>query len=77
MTEHHRKHPPVVVLPPTVVELEIAEELTGKIEKTRFELEKMRRFQPDVKPWDVGPETRALAELCLVLFNGSEFLYVY
>ena len=35
------------------------------------------RFQPDLKPWDVKPETRALAELCLVLLNSSEFLYVY
>jgi hypothetical protein len=77
MIEHHRQHAPMVVKPPTIVELEVAEELTGKIEKTRFVLEKMKRFQPDLKPWDVGPETRALAELCLVLFNASEFLYVY
>jgi hypothetical protein len=28
------------------------------------------------KPWDVSPETRALAALCLVLFNSNEFLYV-
>jgi hypothetical protein len=59
------------------VELQVAEELTGKIEKTRFVLEKMKRFQPDLKPWDVGPETRGLAELVLVLLNTSEFLYVY
>lgn len=77
MLEHHRKHAPVPVKPPTEVELEVAEELTGKIEKTRFVLEKVKRFQSDLKPWDVGPETRALAELCLVLLNSSEFLYVY
>ncbi|MDW8267286.1 MAG: hypothetical protein RMJ52_18345 [Gemmataceae bacterium] len=34
-------------------------------------------FVADLKPWDVGPETRALAELCLVLFNANEFVYVY
>ena len=33
-------------------------------------------YVADLKPWDVGPETRALADLCLVLFNASEFLYV-
>ncbi|OAI49021.1 hypothetical protein AYO44_01060 [Planctomycetaceae bacterium SCGC AG-212-F19] len=77
MIEHHQKHAPLVVKPPTVVELEKAEELTGKIEKTRFVLEKMKRFEPDLKPWDAKPETRALAELCLVLLNASEFLYVY
>ena len=31
----------------------------------------------DFKPADVGPETRALAELCLVLLNANEFVYVY
>jgi len=34
----------------------------------------MSQFQPDLKPWDVGPETRAWAELALVLFNSNEFL---
>jgi hypothetical protein len=34
-------------------------------------------FVPDAKPWDVGPGTRALADLCLVLFNANEFAYVY
>jgi hypothetical protein len=29
-----------------------------------------------LKPWDVGAGTRALAELCLVLLNSNEFLYV-
>jgi hypothetical protein len=77
MLQHHRRHLPVVVKPPTVVEREVAEELTGRIEKTRVVLEKMKDFQPDLKPWDVGAETRALAELCLVLLNASEFLYVY
>jgi hypothetical protein len=33
-------------------------------------------FIPDPKPWDVGPETRALSALCLVFFNSNEFLYV-
>lgn len=77
MIDHHRKHPLVVVKPPIEVELEKAEELTGKIEKARFVLEKMKHFRPDLKPWDVEPETRALAELCLVLLNASEFLYLY
>ena len=33
-------------------------------------------YVPDLKPWDVDPETRALADLCLVLFNANEFVYV-
>jgi len=33
-------------------------------------------YQADVKPHDVGPLTRALADLCLLLFNSNEFIYV-
>ncbi len=34
-------------------------------------------YQPDLKPSDVDPETRALADFCLLLFNANEFMYVY
>ena len=34
-------------------------------------------FVPDVKMADAPPETRALADLCVVLFNTNEFAYVY
>ena len=34
-------------------------------------------FVPDLQLADVPPETRGLAELCLVLFNANEFSYVY
>jgi len=30
----------------------------------------------DTMPWDVAPEVRALADVCLVLLNSNEFLYV-
>jgi acetyl-CoA acetyltransferase len=30
-----------------------------------------------LKPDDVDAETRALADLCLLLFNSNEFAYVY
>ena len=32
---------------------------------------------PDLKPWDVGHGTLAMGDLCLVLFNSNEFVYVY
>ena len=34
-------------------------------------------YVADVKPAEVGAETRALADLCLLLFNTNEFMYVY
>jgi len=35
------------------------------------------KYAPDAKPWQVDAATRALADLCLVLFNTNEFIYVY
>jgi hypothetical protein len=33
-------------------------------------------YQRDTMPWDVAPDVRAMADLCLVLLNSNEFLYV-
>lgn len=35
-----------------------------------------KTYQPDLQAADVSAETRALADLCLTLFNTSEFLYL-
>ena len=35
-----------------------------------------KSYQPDLQAADVAPPTRALADLCLTLFNTSEFLYL-
>ena len=34
-------------------------------------------YVDDLQPWQVKPPTRALADLCLVLFNSNEFVYIY
>jgi len=34
-------------------------------------------FVPDLQPADCDARTRALADVCLVLFNSNEFAYVY
>jgi TRAP-type C4-dicarboxylate transport system permease small subunit len=36
-----------------------------------------RNFLPDLLPDAVDRRTRALAEVCLVLFNLNEFAYVH
>jgi mono/diheme cytochrome c family protein len=76
-TEHHRRHTPVPSRPPTAIVRALVEEQTGTEVPWRERLDVYEDFVPDVKPWDVGPETRALADLCLVLFNTNEFAYVY
>jgi hypothetical protein len=76
MTAHHRTHPPVRHEPPRVVKRRMVEELTGEPVSWTEHLDLMESFQPDLKPWDVSPEIRALAEVCLVVLNSNEFLYV-
>ncbi|MCH7689332.1 MAG: DUF1553 domain-containing protein, partial [Planctomycetes bacterium] len=76
MVEHHRTHQPTLVKVPLKVTRHMVEELTGEPFEWEEELDLMKHYQPDTKPWDVGPETRGLAELCLVLLNSNEFIYV-
>ena len=77
MTARHR----TLKLPkpsyPKEVVREAVEENTG--EKFHFteKLEFYNDFVPDPSLADVDPETRGLAEVCLVLFNSNEFAYVY
>jgi mono/diheme cytochrome c family protein len=62
---------------PTHVVREAVEENTG--ENFRFDepLEVYADFVPDLQPADADAATRALADVCLVLLNANEFLYVY
>jgi mono/diheme cytochrome c family protein len=76
MTAYHREHPPTPTRLPVSVRRHMVEEMTGEEFEWEEELDVLRDYRPDVQPWDVGPETRALADVCLVLFNSNEFLYV-
>ncbi|MGD9857131.1 MAG: PSD1 and planctomycete cytochrome C domain-containing protein [Planctomycetaceae bacterium] len=62
---------------PTEVLREAVEENTGETFAFLEPLEVAAEFIPDLKPADVSPEMRGLAEVCLVLLNSNEFLYVY
>ena len=73
----HRQHQPKPETMPTSVVRELVEEQTGTKIAWRERLDVYEQFVADAKPWDVGPETRALADLCLVLMNANEFVYVY
>ena len=53
----------------------MVEEMTGEEFDWQETLDRMHGYQRDLKPWDVGPATRALADVCLVLLNSNEFLY--
>lgn len=77
LVEHHQRHPPEERPLPTEVTLWRVEEKSGKTEPFTFQLDGLKGYERDLQPWEVDAGTRALSELCLVLINSSEFLYVY
>jgi len=63
--------------PPLDVKREAVEENTGEKFSFNEKLEAYADFIPDLQPSAVDARTRALADVCLVLFNSNEFAYVY
>jgi mono/diheme cytochrome c family protein len=76
MTERHRTLRFEIPMRPTEIIREAVEENTG--EKFTFSevLEGAADFVPDPHPADVDPDVRGLMEVCLVLLNSNEFLFV-
>lgn len=77
MTARHRKLRFEPTLVPTQVVREAVEENTGENFRFIEQLESAADFEPDTSFADASPETRGLAEVCLVLINSNEFAYVY
>jgi mono/diheme cytochrome c family protein len=67
---------PPATRPPAELRREAVEENTGERFVFRERLHAAADFQPDLAPADVPARTRALADVCLVLFNGNEFTHV-
>ncbi|MSU48780.1 MAG: DUF1549 domain-containing protein [Opitutus sp.] len=67
---------PVASAPPLEVRREAVEENTGEKFTFRETLPAYADFVPDLRPGDVPLHTRALADVCLALFNANEFVYV-
>ena len=63
--------------PPLEVRREAVEENTGEKFSFTEKLHANADFIPDLQPADLDAHTRALADVCLVLFNSNEFAYVY
>jgi hypothetical protein len=69
----------VTPAPPTVpltVRRDAIEENTGEPFSFNETLHANAEFIPDLQPADVPLHTRALADVCLALFNSNEFVYV-
>jgi hypothetical protein len=76
MTDHHRQNPPTPTKVPSKVQRGMVEELTGEMVHWDEDLSVLSDYQRDLLPWQVDAQTRALADVCLVLLNSNEFLYV-
>ena len=62
--------------PPAEVTRDAVEENTGERFTFTEVLEQAADYLPDPQPADADARTRGLAEVCLVVFNANEFLYV-
>ena len=55
----------------------LVEEFSGKPFAYDEILPVFEDYVPDPQAADVSPATRALADVCLLLFNSNEFVYLY
>jgi len=77
MTDKHRTFTPSRNDYPQHITREAVEENTGEKFTFTETLHAYADFVPDLQHADVAAETRALAEVALVLLNSNEFVYVY
>lgn len=77
MVEYHNSVKPDPTVYPTKVTRSLVEEFSGDTFEFEEWLPVFENYTPDAKPATVSAETRALADMCLLLFNTNEFIYVY
>ena len=76
MIAYHRETPARPVTYPTEVTRSLVEEFSGKVFEYQEILPVFENYIADKKATDVSVETRALADVCLLLLNANEFIYV-
>ncbi|QDU03687.1 Planctomycete cytochrome C [Gimesia chilikensis] len=76
MQEYHTGVVPEVTRYPQTITRSLVEEFSGQPFEYQEILPVFTHYQADKKPADVSTKTRALADLCLLLFNSNEFMYV-
>ncbi|MDA7509846.1 PSD1 and planctomycete cytochrome C domain-containing protein [Verrucomicrobia bacterium] len=77
MQSYHADIDPEPVNYPSKITRSLVEEFSGKPFEYEEILPSFASYQPDTKPADASPETRALADMCLLLLNSNEFVYLY
>lgn len=76
MRDYHTDVVPEATRYPQTITRSLVEEFSGQPFEYQEILPVFTHYQADKKPADVSTETRALADLCLLLFNSNEFMYV-
>ncbi|TWT85192.1 PSD1 and planctomycete cytochrome C domain-containing protein [Neorhodopirellula pilleata] len=76
MTAYHENVNAEEVEYPASITRSLVEEFSGETFEYEEILPVFDRYEADRKPSEVGSETRALADMCLLLFNTNEFIYV-
>ena len=77
MEDYHAENKPPEVTYPTKITRSLVEEFSGKPFEYEEILPAFEDYTPDKKAADVAPSTRALADVCLLVMNSNEFVYVY
>lgn len=77
MQRYHREVKPEPAEYPTRITRSLVEEFSGKIFEYEEILPVFENYTPDTKPADVDADTRALADVCLVLLNSAELAHLY
>ena len=62
---------------PTEITRSLVEEFSGQPFDYQEILPVFEDYLPDTQASDVSPETRALADFCLLIFNSHEFVFSY
>ena len=76
MNEYHQTVTVDPVTYPTEITRSLVEEFSGQPFEYQEILPVFEHYEPDAKAADISPATRALADLCLLLFNTNEFLFL-
>ncbi|MCB1204195.1 MAG: PSD1 domain-containing protein [Verrucomicrobiae bacterium] len=76
MKDYHAGVQPKPVSYPTTITRSLVEEFSGKTFEYEEILPAFEHYTPDTKASDVDAETRALADVCLLLLNSHEFIYL-
>ncbi len=76
MRDYHAGAKPDPVTYPTKITRSLVEEFSGQTFEYEEILPAFENYTPDKKAADVSSETRALADVCLLLLNSHEFIFL-